>query len=108
MLLYRTFKHQGHSAQEGRPRPWALLPGGLIGGRVCVCVCVCVCVLSCSAVSTLCHLMDCSLPGSLVHGILQARILEWVALPFCRGTSPRRDRARVSCVSCIGRQILFH
>ena len=34
---------------------------------------------------TLCGLMDCSLPGSLVHGILQARILEWVAIPFSRG-----------------------
>jgi len=34
---------------------------------------------------TLCDLMDCSLPGSSVHGILQARILEWVAVPFTRG-----------------------
>ena len=36
---------------------------------------------------TLCDLMDCSLPGSSVHGILQARILEWVAIPFSRGSS---------------------
>ena len=34
---------------------------------------------------TLCDLMDCSPPGSSVHGILQARILEWVAIPFSRG-----------------------
>ena len=36
---------------------------------------------------TLCDPMDCSLPGSSVHGILQARILEWVAIPFSRGSS---------------------
>ena len=36
---------------------------------------------------TLCDPMDCSLPGSSVHGIFQARILEWVAIPFSRGSS---------------------
>ena len=36
---------------------------------------------------TLCDPMDCSLPGSSVHGVLQARVLEWVAIPFCRGCS---------------------
>ena len=40
--------------------------------------------------------MDYNLPGSLVHGILQARILEWVAISFSRGSSPPRDRTRVS------------
>ena len=40
--------------------------------------------------------MDCSLPGSSVHGILQARILEWVAMPFSRGSSQPRDRTWVS------------
>ena len=49
---------------------------------------------------TLCDPMDCSPPGSCVHGILQARILEWVAMPFSRGASPPRDRTHVSCVSC--------
>ena len=39
-----------------------------------------------------CDLMDCSLPGSSVHGILQARILEWVAIPFLRGPSQPRDQ----------------
>ena len=39
-----------------------------------------------------CNLMDCCLPGSSVHGILQARILEWVAIPFSRGSSWPRDR----------------
>ena len=53
----------------------------------------------------LCNSMDCSLPGSSVHGILQARILEWVAISFSRGSSWPRDQ---TCVSCIGRQILYH
>ena len=43
--------------------------------------------------------MDCSLPGSSVHGILQARILEWVAISFSRGSSQPRDRTRVSCIA---------
>ena len=42
--------------------------------------------------------MDCSPPGSSVHGILQARILEWVAMPSSRGSSQPRDRTRVSCI----------
>ena len=42
--------------------------------------------------------MDCSRPGSSAHGVLQARILEWVALSFARGSFPPRDR---TCVSCI-------
>ena len=44
----------------------------------------------------LCNPMDCSLPGSWVHGILQARELEWVAISFSRGSSQPRDRTRVS------------
>ena len=41
---------------------------------------------------TLCNPVDCSLPGSPVHGILQVRILEWVAISFSRGSSPLRDQ----------------
>ena len=41
---------------------------------------------------TLCDPMDCSLPGSSVHGILQAKILEWVAIPYSRGSSQPRDQ----------------
>ena len=44
----------------------------------------------------LCDPVDCSLPGSSAHGILQARILEWVAISFSRGSSQPRDRTRVS------------
>ena len=49
-------------------------------------VCVCVCVIS-LVMSDSCDPMDCSPPGSSVHGILQARILEWVAISFSRGSS---------------------
>jgi len=49
----------------------------------------------------LCNPMDCSLSGSSVHGILQARILEWVAMPSFRGSSWLRGRIFISCVSCI-------
>ena len=48
---------------------------------------------------TLSNPVDCSLPGSSVRGILQARILEWVAMPFSRGPSRPRDRAQVSCIA---------
>ena len=46
--------------------------------------------------STLYDPMDCSLPASLVHGILQARILEWVAMPTSRGSSQPRDQTQIS------------
>ena len=48
--------------------------------------------------STLCDPMDCSPPGSSVHGILQARILEWVAMPSSMGSSRHRDQTQVSCI----------
>ena len=48
---------------------------------------------------TLCNPRDCSLPGSSIHGILQARTLDWVTMPSSRGSSWSRDR---TCVSCIG------
>ena len=54
---------------------------------------------------TLCDPMDCSPPGSSVHVISQARILEWVAISFSRRSFCPRDWI---CVSCIGRQILYH
>ena len=49
--------------------------------------------------------MDGSLPASSVHGILQARILEWVAVSLSRGTSRPRDQTQASC---IGRWVLYH
>ena len=52
--------------------------------------------------------MDCSLPGSSLHGVLQARTLEWAAMPSSRGSSQPRDRTCVSKVPHIGRQALYH
>ena len=57
---------------------------------------------------TLCEPVDWSLPGSSVYGISQARILEWVAISSSRGSSQPRNQTRISCVSCIGRRILYH
>ena len=65
---------------------------------VCVPVCVCVCVITQSC-PTLCHPMDCNPPGSSVHGILQARILEGTAILFSRGSSQPRDWTWVSRIA---------
>ena len=51
--------------------------------------------------------VDCSPPGSSVHGILQARILEWVAMPSSKVCSQPRDWTRISYISCIGRRVLY-
>ena len=84
-------------------------------GRECVYVCIQVRVQS---VANTDSLQSCGLQGwtdpfatqgltlvSSIHGISQARVLEWVAISFSRGSSPLRDRTPVSC---IGRQILYH
>ena len=57
---------------------------------------------------TLCDPMDCSLPGSSLHGIFQARILEWVAIPSSRGSSWPRCWSWVSYISCFGRRVVYH
>ena len=63
------------------------------------------CCLVVSRVQLFCNPMDCSPPGSSVHGISRTRILEWVAISFPRGSSQPRDW---TCVSCNGKQILYH
>ena len=57
---------------------------------------------------TLCDPVDCSPPGSSLHGIFQARILEQVVISYSKGPFQPRDQIHVSCISCIDRQILFH
>ena len=64
-------------------------------------------MLCLSTCLTLCSHMDCSSPGPSVHGILQARILEWVAISPSRGSSRPRDQTRISLAFCIGRGILY-
>ena len=77
----------------------------------CVCVCVCVCVLSLCVCAqsclTLCSPINCSPPGSSVHGTFQARILQWVAISFSRGSSQPRDRTHTSYASYNGRRVLY-
>ena len=83
--------------------------------RICkykdMCMCdsvVELCAKSLQLCLTLCDPLDCRPPGSSVHRILQARILELVAIPFSRGSSRPRDWTCISCVSCIaGDSLLF-
>ena len=62
------------------------------------------CARSLQSCLTLCNPTNCSPPGSSVHGILQARIPEWIAISSSRGSSQPRDWTRISCIS---RQILY-
>ena len=64
-----------------------------------------VCAQSCP---TLCDPMDCSPPGSSVHGLFQARILGWLVICSFRGSSQPRARTHISCISCVGKWILYH
>ena len=79
----------GHHSALSRV-PWAIWYDLLVCARV-------------HAVSqscpTLCDPMDCSLPGSCIHGMLQARILEWVTISYSRGSSPPRDRTCVPYIA---------
>ena len=70
----------------------------------CVCVHACTHAQLLQSCPTLCDPTDCSPPGSSVHGIIPARILEWVAISFSRESSRPRDS---TCVSCIDRWILY-
>ena len=66
---------------------------------------VCVCAQLCP---TLCNTMDCSLPGSSVYGIFQARVLKLVAISYSKQSSRPRDRTCISCVFCVDGLILDH
>ena len=68
----------------------------------------CVCAKSHQSCQTLCDPMNCSLPGSSDHGILQARILEWVAMLSSRGSSQPRGWICISNISCTDRWVLYH
>ena len=74
---------------------------GIVALHCCVSLCCimkwisCVLVWVAQSCPTLCDCMDCSPPGSSVHGFLRARILEWVAIPFSRGSSWPGDQTQV-------------
>ena len=86
-FLGRMLKHSRQ--REKAPRAWPNWSQG------------CMYAKSLQSCLTLCNAMDCSLPGSFVPGTLQARILEWVAMPSSRGSSWPKDRTCNSCGSCI-------
>ena len=65
-------------------------------------------MMVCSVMANSCDPMDCSPPASSFHRIFQGRILEWVAISSSKESSQPRDWNCVSCISCIGRQILYH
>ena len=84
----------GDHAKEGEPSSicvwegWGQRPPASGGGGLVAKSCL-----------TLCSPMNHTLPGSSVHGILQARIPEWVAISFPRGSSQLRDQTQVSCIA---------
>ena len=82
-ILRLWCRHMGQGAGERENSVWSMK----------------VKVLVAQSCRILCHPMDCSPPGSSVYGILQARILEWVAIPFSLGSSQPRDQTWVSCIA---------
>ena len=97
--------------------PVLLWQGGADWSRSCgpshrvrglpACMCECMLAQSCPLCLTLCDPIDCSPPSSSVHGISQARVLEWVIMPSSRRPSRPRDQTCISCISCIDRQICY-
>ena len=77
----------GHGPRPSRSRVLGVLPAMLC------------CVQLIQSCPILCDPVDCSPPASSVHGILQARILEWVAMPSSRGSSQPRDLSQVSHIA---------
>ena len=57
---------------------------------------------------TLCDSMDCSPPSSYVHGVFQARILEWIAISSSRKSSQPKDQTGISCASCLAVRFFYH
>ena len=100
----------GEKMRLNAPTPFLCLPVPLLQGCATSCLSGCLCAKLHHLCPTLCDPMDCSPPGSSVRGILQARILKWVAMPSSRESSLPRDRTQVSCIFCRldGRRILYH
>ena len=108
------------SQSEKSPRPHKGLPGtplSLIFSSSLPALCqecflqtlsICVCAKSLQSYPTLQPPLDRNLLGSSVHEILQAKLLEWVAMPSFQGSSQPRDLTHISYISCSGRQVLYH
>ena len=107
MTLFSVLKREFRALKNKQLEYWSARKRSIFlqlrfGGNICIFIFYCfihyvtftvdklyynVCVLAAQSCLTLCNPMGCSLPGSSVHGISQARILKWVAIPFSRGTS---------------------
>ena len=102
-VLARVFSVKGWGVNAlGFGSHYGLCPHCSALSLWCQSPCCCLVTKLCPA---LCDPMDCSPPGSPVHGILQSRILEWVAISISRGSPWPRDRTHVSCIC---RWILNH
>ena len=81
---------------------WICFRCTLVCYQLYMCICICVHLhtrtKSLQSWMTFCDPVDCSPPGPSVHGVLQARILEWIAISSSRGPSQLKDRTHVSCV----------
>ena len=84
IFIYLTFYKSKRNEPSSHEKIWRKLK--------CLLVNVCMCARSFQSGPTLCNHMDCNLPGSSVHAILQARILEWVAMPSSKGSFRPRDQ----------------
>ena len=100
-----TGDHSPESRQlklEPRGSPWAAQGHPQTAPHTTLLVPSHVCAKLLHSCLSLCDPVEDSPPGSSIHGILQARILEWVAMPFSRGSSRPRDRTHISYIFCIG------
>ena len=104
-VVLNSLTSRGGGGGFGRGKKWKSCPSE--GCALATCG-QCVCAKLLKLCLTLCDPVDCSPPGSSVHGILQARILEWVAMPSDRGSSQPGDQTCVSCISCVGGRVLYH
>ena len=106
-VLFWQINLYDHSSRKN----WMAITLRILRKRLVQGSCACVCVPLCSVAQfpTCFQLspMNCSPPGSSVHGILQASILEWSAISYSRGSSWPRDWTCISCGSHIDRQILY-
>ena len=106
----RTEGDQEPTRQNGEGYLWPsacslFTPGKALSWQTdCGCFNVCECLVA-QLCLTLCNPLDCSLPGSYVHGIFQARVLEWVVISSSRGSSQTRDW---TCVSCNADRFFTH
>ena len=102
---YQVFRdYQWKEQIKIKVKVWIVeLPCGLMIPWHFEMLCIALCVFAWSL-----QPMDCCLPGSSVHGVFQARILEWVSVSFSGGSSRPRDLTCVSCISYTGRWILYH